>query len=154
MGKIDATDAEVEEALKASNAWEFVQEQAEGENTFVGAGGNQLSGGQKQRLALARAFIKKPKMFIFDEATSALDKNNEKLVQASIDRIRKEMNGVTCIVIAHRLSTIRDAENILVLAKGVIQEQGNHDELLSKHPNGIYANLVSNQQRLDAQEGN
>lgn len=150
MGKSDATDAEVEEALRASNAWDFVQEQSNGAETFVGAGGNQLSGGQKQRLALARAFIKKPKMFIFDEATSALDKNNEKLVQASIDKIRKQLNGVTCIVIAHRLSTIRDADNILVMGKGVIQEQGNHDALLAKYPNGVYANLVANQQRVDA----
>jgi len=154
MGKSDATDAEVEEALRASNAWDFVQEQSNGAETFVGAGGNQLSGGQKQRLALARAFIKKPKMFIFDEATSALDKNNEKLVQASIDKIRKQLNGVTCIVIAHRLSTIRDADNILVMGKGVIQEQGNHDALLAKYPNGVYANLVANQQRVDAADQN
>jgi len=80
MGKTDATDEEIEEALRASNAWDFVQQQPDKLDTFVGAGGNQLSGGQKQRLALARAFIKKPKMFIFDEATSALDKSNEKLV--------------------------------------------------------------------------
>ena len=74
--------------------------------TFVGAGGNQLSGGQKQRLALARAFIKKPKLFIFDEATSALDKLNEKEVQKAIDNMKVELQGVTTIVIAHRLSTI------------------------------------------------
>jgi ABC-type multidrug transport system fused ATPase/permease subunit len=109
----------------------------------VGAGGNQLSGGQKQRLALARAFIKKPKMFIFDEATSALDKKNEKLVQASIDRIREQLNGVTCVVIAHRLSTIENADNILVMGKGVIQEQGTHRELIAIK-DGVYAKLVEN----------
>lgn len=77
MGKHDATDLEVEQALRMANAWEFVKQQPDGVNTNVGAGGNQLSGGQKQRLALARSFIRKPKMFIFDEATSALDKHNE-----------------------------------------------------------------------------
>jgi len=131
MGKIDASDAEIEEALRAANAWDFVKELNEGVNTFCGAGGNQLSGGQKQRLALARAFIKKPKMFIFDEATSALDKNNERLVQQSIDSISKQLDGVTSIVIAHRLSTIRNADKILVMGKGKILEAGNHNELLS-----------------------
>lgn len=131
MGKMDASDAEIEEALRAANAWDFVKELNEGVNTFCGAGGNQLSGGQKQRLALARAFIKKPKMFIFDEATSALDKNNERLVQQSIDSISKQLDGVTSIVIAHRLSTIRNADKILVMGKGKILEAGNHNELLS-----------------------
>lgn len=118
MGKPDATSAEIEEALRKSNAWDFVQEQPQGIDTHVGAGGNQLSGGQKQRLALARAFIKKPKMFIFDEATSALDKKNEREVQAAIDQMSKELNGVTSIVIAHRLSTIKNADRIIVLKKG------------------------------------
>ena len=131
MGKMDASDAEIEEALRAANAWDFVKELNEGVNTFCGAGCNQLSGGQKQRLALARAFIKKPKMFIFDEATSALDKNNERLVQQSIDSISKQLDGVTSIVIAHRLSTIRNADKILVMGKGKILEAGNHNELLS-----------------------
>jgi ABC-type multidrug transport system fused ATPase/permease subunit len=140
MGKTDATDEEIEEALKASNAWDFCMEQPDKLNTYVGAGGNQLSGGQKQRLALARAFIKKPKMFIFDEATSALDKSNEKLVQASIDRIRQQLNGVTCVVIAHRLSTIRDADKILVMGKGVIQETGTYDELIAM--GGQFSRLV------------
>jgi ATP-binding cassette subfamily B (MDR/TAP) protein 1 len=110
-------------------------------NTHVGAGGNQLSGGQKQRLALARAFVKKPKMFIFDEATSALDKNNEKSVQQAINSIQ----GVTVIVIAHRLSTVRNADKILVMGKGELKEEGSHDELLLKYPNGVYAKLVENE---------
>lgn len=84
MGKPDATDADIEEALKKTNAWDFVQK-AGGINAMVGAGGGQLSGGQKQRIALARAFIKKPNVLIFDEATSALDKVNEAEVQKSID---------------------------------------------------------------------
>ena len=153
---MDATDDEVEEALKAANAWEFVEKQPQGMDTNVGAGGNQLSGGQKQRLALARAFIKKPKMFIFDEATSALDRNNEREVQASIDKISKELKGVTSIVIAHRLSTVRYAEKICVMGKGVVVEEGTHEHLLEKYPNGHYANLCSKQQKADAaaEEGN
>ncbi len=85
MGKPDATDAEIEEALKKTNAWNFVNQNKDGINANVGAGGGQLSGGQKQRIALARAFIKKPRVLIFDEATSALDKKNEAEVQAAID---------------------------------------------------------------------
>ena len=77
MGKPDATDAEIEEALRKTNAWDFVNAYPNGINQNVGAGGGQLSGGQKQRIALARAFIKKPRVLIFDEATSALDKRNE-----------------------------------------------------------------------------
>ena len=96
-----------------------MENQPEGVNTHVGAGGNQLSGGQKQRLALARAFIKKPKVFIFDEATSALDKKNEREVQQAIDKMSQELNGVTSIVIAHRLSTIKNADRILVLKNGM-----------------------------------
>ena len=84
MGKPDATDAEIEEALRKTNSWDFVNSRG-GMNSQVGAGGGQLSGGQKQRLALARAFVKKPKMLIFDEATSALDKTNEAEVQKAID---------------------------------------------------------------------
>lgn len=104
----------------------------------VGSQGGALSGGQKQRVALARAFLKKPKLMIFDEATSALDKRNELVVQKAIDTIKKELN-VTCVVIAHRLSTIRDADTILVLEKGKLVEQGNHDSLLRDYPSGIYA---------------
>ena len=96
----------------------------------VGAGGGTLSGGQKQRIALARAFLKKPKVLIFDEATSALDRKNEIAVQNSIDLIRKELGSVTTIVIAHRLTTVRNADTILVLAKGKLIEQGSHDQLL------------------------
>ena len=85
LGKSDATDEEVIEALKKTNAWEFVSKYAEGIDTYTGDKGGQLSGGQKQRVALARAFIKNPKMLIFDEATSALDKKNEAEVQKAID---------------------------------------------------------------------
>lgn len=106
MGKPDATDAEIEEALRKTNAWDFVSAYPDGMNTNVGAGGGQLSGGQKQRIALARAFIKKPRLLIFDEATSALDKRNEAEVQKAIDQMKKELGTVTTLVIAHRLSTV------------------------------------------------
>ena len=88
MGRPDATDDEIFEALKAANAYDFVMADEKGINAQVGTGGGQLSGGQKQRLALARAFIKKPKMLIFDEATSALDKMNEAEVQKAIDGMK------------------------------------------------------------------
>jgi ABC-type multidrug transport system fused ATPase/permease subunit len=104
------TDTQIVDALKKSNAWEFINNKPEGINLQVGAAGGQISGGQKQRIAIARAFIKNPKILIFDEATSALDKKNEIEVQASIEAIRKELGAVTTIVIAHRLSTIRNAD--------------------------------------------
>lgn len=119
-------------------------------DTHVGAGGNQLSGGQKQRLALARAFIKKPKMFIFDEATSALDKKNEREVQQAIDKMSQELNGVTSIVIAHRLSTIKNADRILVLKNGMLEESGTHESLLRDFPDGTYSKLVADQEKVDA----
>ena len=135
LGKPDATDTEIEQALRSTNSYEFVKEFGEGDyqkgvKTNVGQGGGQLSGGQKQRIALSRAFIKKPKLLIFDEATSALDKKNEMEVQKAIEEMKKELRSVTTIVIAHRLSTVRQADHILVLKKGKIAEQGSHDELL------------------------
>jgi len=111
-GKPDASDEEIIEALKAANAWDFIQSKMSehGIDTNVGNAGSQLSGGQKQRLAIARAFIKKPRLLLLDEATSALDKKNEREVQASIDKIRAELGAVTTVVIAHRLSTIKEAD--------------------------------------------
>ena len=96
-------------------------------------------------MAIARAFIKQPRILIFDEATSALDKKNEAEVQASIDSIRKELGAVTTVVIAHRLSTIRNADKIIVLKKGKLTEVGNHESLLRDYPDGVYAKLVHQQ---------
>ena len=131
-GNPTATDEQVINALKSANAWNFINEKmgAEGINTNVGNSGGQLSGGQKQRIAIARAFIKVPKILLLDEATSALDKKNEREVQGAIDQIRKDLGSITTIVIAHRLSTIRHADNIIVMQKGKIIEQGNHEKLL------------------------
>ena len=122
------------------NAWDFVSKYPNQMNENVGAGGGQLSGGQKQRIALARAFIKKPKMLIFDEATSALDKANEAIVVQAIDALKARLGAVTTLVIAHRLSSVRSADNIIVMKKGRIVEQGSHDELV-KITGGVYAKL-------------
>ncbi|WP_333694414.1 ABC transporter ATP-binding protein [Flavobacterium sp.] len=137
IGKQNATDDEIIEALKIANAYEFVKDLPNGINTNIGDAGGKLSGGQKQRLSIARAVLKNPPIMILDEATSALDTESEKLVQVALENM---MQNRTSIVIAHRLSTIQKADVIVVMQKGEIVEQGTHDELLAK--NGMYAKLV------------
>jgi subfamily B ATP-binding cassette protein MsbA len=137
IGKEDASEDEILEALKIANAWEFVKDLPQGIHTNIGDSGNKLSGGQKQRLSIARAVLKNPPIMILDEATSALDTESERLVQ---DALENMMKNRTSIVIAHRLSTIQNADNIIVMQKGAIVEQGKHQELLDK--NGVYSNLV------------
>lgn len=136
----NATDNQIIEALKVSNAWEFVKQLPEGINTNIGDSGNKLSGGQKQRLSIARAVLKNPPIMILDEATSALDTESEKLVQEALENMMKNR---TSIVIAHRLSTIQNADTIVVLSKGKIVEKGKHQELLAQK--GVYYNLVKMQ---------
>ncbi|OMP31240.1 ABC transporter ATP-binding protein [Mangrovimonas sp. DI 80] len=140
IGKEDATDEEIIEALKIANAWEFVSTLPNGIETNIGDSGNKLSGGQKQRLSIARAVLKNPPIMILDEATSALDTESERLVQ---DALEKMMMHRTSIVIAHRLSTIQNADEIIVMQKGQIVEQGSHEELLAKQ--GAYKKLVEMQ---------
>ncbi|OWW24791.1 antibiotic ABC transporter ATP-binding protein [Zobellia sp. OII3] len=140
LGKENATQEEIIEAAKIANAHEFIVELPNGYDTNIGDSGNKLSGGQKQRLSIARAVLKNPPIMILDEATSALDTESERLVQ---DALEKMMRNRTSIVIAHRLSTIQNANTIVVLQKGVIVEQGSHDELLAK--NGTYKKLVQMQ---------
>ena len=140
LGKPNATDAEIIEALKIANAYEFVNELPDGITTNIGDGGNKLSGGQKQRLSIARAVLKNPPIMILDEATSALDTESERLVQIALENM---MQNRTSIVIAHRLSTIQKADLIVVMHKGKIVEQGNHEQLLAQ--NGTYSKLVSMQ---------
>ncbi|MCB0464071.1 MAG: ABC transporter ATP-binding protein [Aequorivita sp.] len=140
LGKPNASDAELMEASEISNSYEFIKELPEGFETNIGDSGNKLSGGQKQRLSIARAVLKNPPIMILDEATSALDSESERLVQ---DALEKMMKNRTSIVIAHRLSTIQNADNIVVLSKGKIVEQGKHQELLEKK--GIYYSLVEMQ---------
>ncbi|MFM9987714.1 ABC transporter ATP-binding protein [Flavobacterium sp.] len=140
LGKENATDDEVIEALKIANAYEFVMNLPNGIETNIGDAGNKLSGGQKQRLSIARAVLKNPPIMILDEATSALDTESEKFVQIALENM---MQNRTSIVIAHRLSTIQKADNIIVMKKGEIVEQGTHTELLAL--NGTYSNLVTMQ---------
>lgn len=136
MGQQDAKMEDVIAAAKTANAHEFIEEMSDGYHTKVGDRGNKLSGGQKQRISIARAIFKNPPILILDEATSSLDTKSEKLVQ---DALRKLMENRTSLVIAHRLSTIQNADNILVLKKGKIVEQGSHKDLLEQK--GIYKSL-------------
>lgn len=140
LGKPDASDEAVIGALKIANAWEFIKDLPEGINTNVGDSGNNFSGGQKQRISIARAVLKNPPIMILDEATSALDTESERLVQVALENMMKNR---TSIVIAHRLSTIQNADEIIVMQKGEIVEQGKHQELLDKK--GVYSNLVAMQ---------
>jgi ATP-binding cassette, subfamily B, bacterial len=137
-GKPDATEAEIIDAAKQSNSWDFISQFPEGLETIVGERGVKLSGGQRQRIAIARAILRNPSILLLDEATSSLDAESEKVVQEALNTL---MEGRTSIIIAHRLSTIREVDKIYVLDGGQIVEQGTHEELSEKE-NGIYANLA------------
>lgn len=137
-GRLDATDEEVWDAVRAANAEHFVKELPDGIETKVGDRGVMLSGGQRQRIAIARALLKNPALLVLDEATSALDTESEKVVQEALDRL---MVGRTSFVIAHRLSTIQNADQILVINRGVIEERGTHEELMAR--GGLYHELYT-----------
>ncbi|KAI4891631.1 hypothetical protein NFI96_007635, partial [Prochilodus magdalenae] len=139
-GREDATDEDIERAVREANAYEFISKLPDKMNTMVGERGAQLSGGQKQRIAIARALVKNPKILLLDEATSALDTQSESIVQAALDKARA---GRTTIVIAHRLSTIRTADVIAGFKDGQVVEQGTHGDLMNKK--GIYYSLVMQQ---------
>ncbi|KAJ3014216.1 UNVERIFIED_CONTAM: ATP-binding cassette, sub-B (MDR TAP), member 4 [Siphonaria sp. JEL0065] len=142
LGAVDeqVTEAQLHDACKMANCHNFIMKLPQGYDTLVGEHGGMLSGGQKQRIAIARALIKNPKILLLDEATSALDTQSERLVQAALDVASKNR---TTIVIAHRLSTIKNADKIVVLAKGKIIELGTHNELLTLK--GVYFELVEKQ---------
>ena len=139
-GKINATDEEILAAAKRANIYDFIQSMPDGLDTYVGERGVKLSGGQKQRISIARAFLKNPPVLILDEATSALDNVTEMQIQQALDELSK---GRTTLVVAHRLSTVKNADNIIVIDKTGIIEEGNHDELIKL--NGVYANLYQYQ---------
>lgn len=136
MGRLDATQEEVEQAARLAFAHDFISELEEGYDSHVGERGVRLSGGQRQRIAIARVLLKDPRILLLDEATSALDTESERLVQQALNNL---MRGRTCLVIAHRLSTVRHANRIAVLNHGRIVELGSHEELLSR--GGLYSRL-------------
>lgn len=139
-GRPGADDEEVDAALRAANAWDFVQEFPDRAETVIGERGIRLSGGQKQRVAIARALLKDPKLLILDEATSALDVESEALVQAALEHL---MEGRTTLIIAHRLSTVAGADKVIVLERGRVAEAGTHQELVGEE--GLYHRLIETQ---------
>jgi len=140
VGRPDATDAEMIEALERAQAVEFISRQAAGLDTLIGERGRSLSGGERQRLSIARALLKNPPILILDEATSALDAATERKLQLALDEV---MKGRTTFVIAHRLATIRNADRILVFDQGQIVESGTFDELVAQ--GGRFAELAKAQ---------
>ena len=145
MGKFDANEKELNEALKKANLYDFVQSLPEKLQTNVGEGGSLLSGGQKQRLALARTVITNPEIYIFDEATSNIDVESEEKIWKAIYKIAENK---TVIVISHRLANVKNADSIYVLDKGNIVESGTHRDLMMY--NKKYAELVNHQNNLES----
>ena len=137
----EASDEAVVMAAREAEIYDDIMEMEEGFQTYVGERGARLSGGQRQRIAIARIFLKDPKILILDEATSALDTVTEQNIQKRFDQL---MKGRTSFVIAHRLSTVKNADRIVVIEKGHIQEMGTEKELLEK--NGVYAKLKETQE--------
>lgn len=129
---------EVEEAAKRAYIYDYINGLPDKFDSLVSEGGNNLSGGQRQRIAIARIFLRKPKILILDEATSALDNTSEKYIQAEIEKMKKE-NNTTIIAIAHRLTTLKNCDRIIVLNKGKIEEDGKFDDLIEK--NGMFSDM-------------
>ncbi len=143
MGEKKINFEKLKKSLEIANITDFIESLPLGLKTKIGAAGNGISGGQRQRILIARAVYKNPNYIFFDEATSALDAENEKIIH---DKLQSFFKGKTVVIIAHRLSTVKNADNIVVLNRGQIAEQGKHEVLVSKR--GHYFNLVKNQLEL------
>ena len=136
----DVSIEEVEEAARKAYIFDFINGLPDKFNSIISEGGNNLSGGQRQRIAIARIFLRKPKILILDEATAALDNTSEKYIQNEIEELQKE-NNTTIISIAHRLTTLKNCDRIIVLDKGHIIESGRFDELINN--NGIFSDMYN-----------
>ena len=137
FGKPEASMEEVIEAARTAHADEFIAALPQGYDTYLGEKGARLSGGQKQRIAIARAVLKDPAILLLDEATSSLDAESERLVQDALDSLQQDR---TTLVIAHRLATVLEADRIVVMNEGRLQDVGTHGELLAR--NALYRQMV------------
>lgn len=142
MGRPDADREEVIEAAKKARCYDFIMKLPQGFDTMVGEGGQSLSGGEKQRISIARCILKDAPIVILDEATASVDADNERYIQEAISEL---CEGKTLLVIAHRLNTIRDANQILVISKGMIEDRGTHKQLMEK--DGTYKRFVIGRQK-------
>lgn len=136
-------------AAKKAQAYEFILQMKDGFQTRIGERGNRLSGGQRQRIAIARVFLRKPRIILLDEATSALDENSQEAVQKALNLLISESKA-TVVVVAHRLSTVMNADSIVVIEQGIALEQGTHQQLVEK--DGVYASMVQKQQKKKGNE--
>jgi len=143
IARPNCSHKEIQESARLAGIADFIESLPNSYNTIVGERGLKLSGGERQRIAIARAVLKRPRIFIFDEATSSLDSETERLIQQNIERL---VHGVTTLLITHRLSTVVHADEVLVLAEGRVVERGRHDELLSR--GGVYAGMWNRQQQI------
>lgn len=148
LGNVESSEAEIFAAAKSANAHEFIMNLPNGYHTEIGEKGVKLSGGQKQRIAIARVFLKRPRILILDEATSALDLESEHLVQEALEELKKDR---TTIIVAHRLSTITSADQIILLKDGEIKEKGTHKQLmdLNEHYAGLFNIQNLNENRVE-----